>query len=70
MFVKFKKDFIVPINNVDDKYIDNTFIFRKNYVYRGYIKDKNLIVETHDKNLRIELDESYIENYIEELYND
>ena len=70
MFVKFKKDFIVPINNVDDKYIDNTFIFKRNYVYRGYIKDGHLIVETNDKNLRIELDELCIKDYIEELYND
>jgi hypothetical protein len=70
MFVKFKKDFVVPINNVDDKYIDNTFIFKRNYVYRGYIKDNHLIVETNDKNLRVELDELCIKDYIEELYND
>jgi hypothetical protein len=70
MFVKFKKDFVVPINNVDDKYIDNTFIFKRNYVYRGYIKDNHLIVETNDTNLRVELDELCIKDYIEELYND
>ena len=70
MFVKFKKDFVVPINNVDDKYIDNTFIFKRNYVYRGYIKGEHLIVETNDKNLRVELDELCIKDYIEELYND
>jgi hypothetical protein len=69
MFVKFKKDFVVPIN-VDDKYMDNTFIFKRNYVYRGYIKDNHLIVETNDKNLRVELDELCIKDYIEELYND
>lgn len=65
MLVKFKRDLSVTIDGLDDKYVDNTFTFKKDNCYYGYNTNEKLIVESKDGYVSVELDNDKINEYIE-----
>jgi hypothetical protein len=69
MLVKFKRDYCVPLKNLNDKYMDSDFVFKSGYCYYGYFKDNEhfepLVVESSDKNVTVELNRQQIMDYIE-----
>ena len=65
MLFRFKKDYVVSLDNLDDKYVDNCFIFRKDYCYYGYFDHDNLIVESIEKDVKAKLNKYQIKEYID-----
>ena len=69
MLVKFKKDYLVENIGLDDKYVDNSFVFKKDNCYYGYFKDNigfsNLVIESKDGTVQVELDNNQINEYID-----
>lgn len=64
MLVKFKKDYIVTIDGLDDRYVDNTFVFKKDKYYCGHIFYNNLIIEDSYGDTKIKLNQQQIKEYI------
>lgn len=69
ILVKFKKDYTVPIHVLDDRFMDDVFIFRKNRIYNACIKDDNkrltLEVFNADESVKIKLNNFDMKEYVD-----
>lgn len=65
MLFRFKKDCYVPLYDLDDKYVDNCFIFKKDYCYNGNFEGDYLVIESKDKNVIIKINKLYIDDFID-----
>ena len=66
MLFRFKKDCYVPLYDLlDDKYVDNCFIFKKDYCYNGNFEGNYLVIENKDNSARVIINKLHIDDFID-----